>query len=389
MWPVSADFIRAISGDHDVATKVEVLYGGEVVKTLTTLVEGSVQVSRTAIRRTCTLTFVDLGEGDPDGTLTPAEATDLLIPKGIEVRPWRGVNYPDGSQELVPLGTMLVLKVLGDYPTVTLEAVDRAFYVQKYRFERPYQILKGTNYGTAIEELVFDRVPGWVSGDIDFSSIVDDTTPLMNFDQAEDPWEQAQTMAVSVGRQLFFDQLGTPQLWAEQDPTTSDPVFSYVEQPVAEGEEPEPGRLIRVKPILDATESFNVVVANGENSSTNFQFGAARAVAVDDDPASVTYAGEDTPSAFGRRNFFHTSPLYTSSDQAQRGADTILQSQLGIAYLLSFEGLPNPAHEVGDVVAVKRAAARVDAAFALDSFPISMRAGGSGDVVARERRVIL
>src|SRR5512146_2193069 len=61
---------------------------------------GDVQIDRTASqRRRCTVSCVD-----PTGTLTPTTADSILTPYGTEVRPYRGVQYDDGTTEVVPLG---------------------------------------------------------------------------------------------------------------------------------------------------------------------------------------------------------------------------------------------------------------------------------------------
>ena len=59
---------------------------------------GSVQVSRTTIRRTCTVTTVD-----PSGILPPETVYDLLAPYSTEIRLYVGVRYWDA-----PLPTLLL-----------------------------------------------------------------------------------------------------------------------------------------------------------------------------------------------------------------------------------------------------------------------------------------
>src|SRR5919106_895075 len=96
MYSVSARFLQRLAEDHTVATRVQLfLTTGQVVDLEHT--GGSVTVDRSqAIRRTCTVTIAD-------PSLIPRTPSDQLATYGARLRIARGVEYGDGSDELVPV----------------------------------------------------------------------------------------------------------------------------------------------------------------------------------------------------------------------------------------------------------------------------------------------
>ena len=100
MWPVSDQFSEQLkASSRRWSTRIEVLYGVEIVTSLNVMVQGYTSIDNVAVRRECHFTIVDA-----DGVLTPAKATDLLSPKGTELRIYRGLFIPSvGDFEYVPL----------------------------------------------------------------------------------------------------------------------------------------------------------------------------------------------------------------------------------------------------------------------------------------------
>lgn len=88
MYPITRRFAAALTQNHRVVSRVDVLNNGKVERTLD-VTEGSVTVDGEAdIRRRMSCTLVD-----PDGDLTPGEAEHLLAPYGNEVRIYRGIAF--------------------------------------------------------------------------------------------------------------------------------------------------------------------------------------------------------------------------------------------------------------------------------------------------------
>ena len=105
MWATSDAFQEALlESSRKWATKFEVLYAGEIVTSLDVMISGYIGMDDLAVRRELHATFVDA-----DGILTPTQATDLLTPKGTEVRVHRGL-YVGSDYEWVPMGVFGIVE---------------------------------------------------------------------------------------------------------------------------------------------------------------------------------------------------------------------------------------------------------------------------------------
>lgn len=107
MYPVSDRFLKAIVEPHNPVTEVILFRADGLVETLEH-VGGTVQVDRgSAARRTCSVTIADT-------SLIPRTAADKLSVYGARLRISRGIDYGNGTVELVPLGVFRIDEVSGD-----------------------------------------------------------------------------------------------------------------------------------------------------------------------------------------------------------------------------------------------------------------------------------
>lgn len=107
MYPVSERFLKAILEPHNPVSEVILFRADGVVETLPHT-GGSVSVDRgNAVRRSCSVTVADT-------TLIPRTATDKLSVYGARLRISRGIDYGNGTVEMVPLGVFRVDEVSGD-----------------------------------------------------------------------------------------------------------------------------------------------------------------------------------------------------------------------------------------------------------------------------------
>lgn len=353
MQPVSAAFLAAIKQSHVLVTKAEILRSGAPVQTLDIL-DGSVAVDvNNAVRRRC-----DVSLTDPTGTLTPAVATDLLAPFGNEVRLSRGIQFADGTSELIPLGVFGLEDVdvqdTADGLTIHLVGMDRAQKVARATLTDVYSVAAGTNFATAIQALIASRVSGLTYNFM----ITSNNTPALTFQSGDDPWKAAQDMAESMGAELFFDAQGICVLQPIPDPLVSAVAYSYLEGADA--------TIVSVSKKLTRQGIYNYVVATGETSDPAIV--PVRSVAQDSDPTSPTYTG----GAFGVVVRFYASPFITTQAQADSAAAAMLRQSLGLTEQVGFTAIPNPAHEAGDVVTITRARAKVDARYVLDAFTVPL-----------------
>lgn len=370
MYPVSPAFRAALRRSHRMLARATVTDRAGEVTTLQ-VTGGSVTADATAAnRRRCQVTLTD-----GTGRLTPAGATSLLAPYGNELRLERGLRLAAGD-ELVPLGVFGISETqVADTPgglTITLTGYDRSKRVQRNRWTQPYTVAAGTNYADAIAAVLESRAPG---GTYNFAP-TSRVTPLLVFglERDNDPWKDASSMAAAIGMELFFDAAGVRVLR---------PVPNLLTSPVADTYAPGEAKLLGVTRKLTAEAAYNGAVVTGEAADTA---APVRAEAWDRDPTSATYAGDPIGSSpFGARPYFLTSAFITTQAQAQDVADALLRSITYGAESLTFPAVVNPAHEPGDVVAVRRAASRVDGRYVLEQLTIPLTAGEQLQATARSK----
>lgn len=371
MWPVTERFRREVRRSHKAVIQVDVYTAGVKVATIFPT-DGSVTVdSRRAVRRTLSLTVVD-----EDGTLTPSQGalTGLLTPFGTELFVYRGVEYGDLTQELVPLGVFVITQVQvedGDTGQVmSIQGSDRSIRVSRNKFLNPYRIANGTTLEDGLTGLLRDR---WIDVVTDFPA-TGITLPdvVIDAQSGGDPWSSAVTIAEAFGYDLAFDPDGVVRLSIIPDVTIDDPVEVY-----QDGAEAVLTSLTRT---FDSSRTYNGVVVSSQGTSVSAPF---RAVAWDENPNSVTYRfGE-----FGEVPFFFQSSLITTPEQAAITAVALLRKATGTSEAVEWAQIVNPAHDVLDVIRVRRQERDLDYVLLIDRLTVPLSPSGTMSAVARSQEI--
>jgi hypothetical protein len=327
LYPVSDRFLARLAESHTPVTRVQLfLTDGRVVDLDHT--GGSVSVDRSqAIRRTCSITC-------PDPSLIPRTATDKLAVYGSRLRVARGVEYGDGTQELVPLGVFRLDSVDGDVSDgpVTLAGKALEAAVADDKFTEPYTAT-GTVVG-AVTALIERTLP---DADV-LSTIVDVPIGSRAFDVEADPWAGAQEIAATAGAEVYTNADGVFVIATLPDLLTADPVWAV--------EATEGGVYISGNRAMTSDNVYNGVLARGENTADDAP--AVSALIVDADTGSPTYWG----GPYGRRpKFISSSTLTTVNACAQAAALELAKARAPNASG-DISSLPNPALEPGDVLRV-------------------------------------
>ena len=370
MHPISNDFANAIKHSHTIVTKAEVLNSNYVLQGVLQPTQGNVRVDReNDIRRRCTVELVD-----PTGNLTPSDASDLIHPlSNNRLRLFRGVKLPNGTEEMVSLGVFDIFDSTiddsGERVTINLVGFDLSKSVQRARLLNNYVVPVGERYDLAIRSLLSYQVPT-LSFNIPTINFL--TPPLVfgsNGNQpGGDPWKYASEMAQAVGYDIYFDIQGVVNMTPIPNPATDPVVWNY-----SEGED---SMLLYVDKKLSKEEVFNQVVVTGDNS---FSDELIRAEAKDTNPNSPTYIF----GPYGSVPTFLYSEYVTTVAQAQQVADARLRQVLGMTEGLQIITTPNPAHEVGDIVTVKRDRIQVDANYVIDKFNVSLNHNVANNMTLR------
>ncbi|MBR8638581.1 DUF5047 domain-containing protein [Streptomyces tuirus] len=327
MYPVSERFLARLAESHGVATQVQLfLTTGEVIDL--PHIGGSVTVDRSqAIRRTCTVTC-------PDPALIPRSPSDQLATYGARLRVSRGVEYGDGSQELVPLGLFRLDSVDGDVSEgpVTLQGKGLEAVVQDDKFTTRYRA-SGTVV-TAITSLIRRSILN-----ADVISLIDDVAiGPRTFDIEGDPWAGCQEIAAAAGAEVYANADGVFIIRVLPDLTTADPVWAV--------EATEGGVYISGSRAMTSDGVHNGVLARGE--STSDTVAPVSYLATDSDPNSPTYWN----GPYGRRPLFYSSSTLTTLAACQNAARLKLAEAKAPNASGDISSLPNPALEPGDVIRV-------------------------------------
>jgi hypothetical protein len=321
---------------------------------------GSIDDSTSAIRGRVDLTFV------PDDELIPLTPDDLLAPYGNEIRVKRGITYADGSTELVGLGIFGIEEVTvddtGDDISLRLIGLDRAQRVSRARFESPAFV----NSGVSATESLLDVIQTvWPDVEYDIAG-TSQTLPQLVAAEGDDRWAFCQSMATSLGMELFFDGDGV-----------------LILRPIPGGS--AVATLGEGEALLGASRgwvregTYNRVIATGENLGEGVA--PARGVATDTDATSPTYYY----GPFGTVPRFYSSPFLSTDAQAADAAAAILAQETGTTQIVSFAALVNPALEPGDVVRITRQRIGIDEDGLIEALTIPLDV--EGEMTGRTRAV--
>lgn len=367
MHPVSAEYKAAVIKSHVIANVVDVLnYAGDTLAPVPIL-EGNLDVSKTdPWRRQFRFSFLD----DTGGTYIPDDDDDLLSPlSNNRVRPLRGIQLPTGP-EMCKLGLFDIAQVTtddsGENLRVSVYCVDFARRVGRAKLTEPYTISAGTNVGEAIWDLISSRVDGLQH---DFDETVF-TTPLINLNEGADPWEQAQSMATSIGCELYFDLDGVLVLRDIPEPNDMEVATTYVEG--------ESCTVLYINRSLNNDRTFNHIVVIGGSTSSAVVRGEAK----DTDRSSPTYW--DGP--YGDVPNIIRDGLITSTDQANRRARAELLLTLGWTESLTMSAVPNPALEAGDLIYLQRTKSTVSGYFVIDNLNMPVGPTGAHQITVKRVR---
>lgn len=373
-FPSTITFDEALKGGHgQVEVRAKILDNGIAVAEVE-LIDGEVQIEAGGSnRRSFRGTILD-----PNGDLVPRSMADLLAASGNELFIERGIRFDDGTLQMYPLGVFLIgasTGKFGPHGEVEVVGLDRAQKVRRSRHIRPYVVLAGTNYSTAIKTMLLSRVP---TLQFNFASTTRLTPALVWGEQTDnDPWRDAQEMATAIGYDLFFDAQGICVLRPAVNADTAPIAAEYIEgwnSTVLSGERE-----------FEGDSSYNGVIATGESSSAPTP---VRAEVWDTNPDSPTYAGNPIgTSKFGAIPFFFASPLLNTDAEALAAANSILLKVVGGNEKISLSAIPDPRRDVDEGVRVFSLGAKVDGTYVTDTVSIPISIGGSMTMTMRKRRV--
>lgn len=369
MYPVSDAFRVAVRQSHVAVARAEVWRGSQRLFDLD-IDEGSVSVSvNQASRRTCSIGFSVARDSND---LVPSSAFDAITPFGNELRLYRGIQFFDGTEEMVPLGVFVITSVdvseSRDQVRVSVSGVDRSVKVSRNVWLEPYQVEAG-NLATAVTGLLQDRWPGV---ELSFPSVsVALEQQVLGQQSGSDPWKDAVYLAEMAGYDLFFDANGICTMQPFPSPDSASVLATYTDDDV----------LLGVQRQDTVDDTYNGVVYIVESSWLLTPY---RIEVWDEDPASPTYRY----GAFGEVPRVVSQSAITDVNSATTAAAALLSTGLGLTQNVSWDAVVDPSLDVNDVVLVTNAGTKTDRVMIVDQVTIPLTAQGMMKAKARTVRVV-
>jgi len=328
MWPVSARWDPALRHTYRPAYRATVIppQGSQFEARL---LSWQVTADRTSnTRRTL------------QAVLAPETVRGLtgVTVKGAYLQLDVGIDYGDGSQELIPQGLFRIDSEDTQRPDggISIQGYGREKVVADDRFLTP-RTERNSSALDLIEAFLLETVPSTV---VVRRTTRDAAVPYTTWERER--WEAIDgtdaSLARAVGVEVWAD--GRGRFIISDVPTLGDrPVWTVDAGPG--------GVLVSAASSTSTDGVYNVIVAAGDASDGTVPIGPV--IVQDTDPTSPTRVS----GPFGRRVRHYSSPLLRTPDQATTAAYSLLANSLGLSAGLSFTAVPNPALEPGDVVLVR------------------------------------
>lgn len=340
MYATSDNFNRRIRQSGRRKTVVDVYYDGHLAASGLAVSGGNIRVDIDGdIRRSGDITIADPG-------LVPTFTADVLSPLGAEVAVRQGIVFPDGTEELVPLGVFRLdltswSDAAGAIPAIQL--YDRAKAVGE-QINNPIS-RAGWLASEVIKEFIEFFYPSLapLDGDSVFGpGLTDYRLPGGQVWDSGTYWSVCQELARSMGGDLYFDVIGQPRVTRRVD------LYSYTpatEALVVVDVGPE-GVLVDAQHTWSREGVYNAVSVVG-------------AVTADETPPSALVTNNDPLSPlrwggpFGKATLQVNDPTLSTVETCLTRAVTELRRFTGASYSIDYSAVPNPAIDVGDLALFK------------------------------------
>lgn len=343
MKTVTDLFLSSLTGSHAMVAGLHVVghgpdpspgaelpvIGGAVTLDASADTRGSIDITVAGTWPTGTDIVAD---GRIDGTAT------VPHPYGVQIRPYRGIRYGNGTTETIGLGIYVVETIeqvgLRTSPAIRVTGRDRSCLVAAALSPDPiqwwYDVSSWADVITTVLALGHSLLT--YAADFDTSSLIGDDLVL---EEGKDPWSFLVEALSAIGKIAYFDELGVCRIVTPPDPGAA--VWTVAAGPG--------GAMTSTGRHLTRDGQYNGVLVIGEKSSG---VAPARAVAYDTGTSSPTAWGD----AFGRRLKVVANNLVVDDADAAVAAALELSRTVGMPYSLDLGAVPNPALEPWDVLSV-------------------------------------
>jgi hypothetical protein len=347
VYAVSGQFLDALRRSHVTVLRVDAYRGSTLLASDLPISGGSVTVDGGAqVRRTLSLTVAD-------PSLDPkVDPLAVLAPFGSDLVVKRGIRFPSGAVELVPLGRFRVESVQAAVAqdAINVTGSDRAATVKDARFTAITRSNTANSVVAEITRLIRDALPGLPVTNLTTAT---NSTPSVFWERER--WDAIEQLGQAIGADVYFDPNGNGVI--APAPAVTNPPAWWVDAG-------ELGVMVDGSRETSREYTYNGVVASGESGGDT---APVTSTVWDTNPASPTY----WLGTFGKKPFFYVSPLLTTVAQCTSAATSMLGRVRGMIRQLDLSCVPNPALESGDVIRVLFPDATVETHL-VDSFTVPL-----------------
>lgn len=356
-------FQKTLTQHHEIKVGVSIqdLSGATLIDVSDRLLDGQVNGDYTAaVTRSATVTLLDPDRALPFDSTAPADAS-LYLDRMLHIIYWVLVN---GTWVRTAVFTGPVTKLDRSDTTISVEAQGKEALAMGAAWA-PITLPKGTRKTTAIEYLLIHR-----AGENMFSipALTATLTGPMSIPRSGQPWYYAQRIAKSMNRQLFYDGDGICRLrtipatvmytFSDSVNILSRPQISYTTEDLA-----------NTVQVTGATP--NKPTTKGGATQASMAAPVYTAVAPASHPLSPYKLGRNGVGRYFLKVI--SDGTIGTIGEAKSLAETTLAQSLLQAVDVSFEALPVPHLDPGDLCQLSSEAAATP--FRLSSFSLPLVAG--------------
>lgn len=346
MYPTSARFREVVRGSHRMVARARVLtgvqFGRNPVGLDLPLRSGNVRMASTQ---------------DVKATLeieVPGDYWDSVQPYGAEIFVERGVDFGDGSEELVPLGYFRIQSADQDtapHGPIKVTGRDRIAQLKDARLVYPYQYPAGISHRELFARMVngyTDPTGGTAGGPllISYGMYLSADVPIIfrgyDGDQAklptgvieDDVYEALAKIVDARGCVIMFNRHGELEVVRRDVAPDTAPVYSVVDG--------KTGTLLRRSRQTRRDGVYNIVVTRGSDPAAPVGY---RLSYNNDQTSKLWWKGP-----FGPVPRYYASPLVRTGEQAQAAGDALLARYSGLPTEQAAAMVPDPSLDLLDPV---------------------------------------
>lgn len=335
MYAVSDEFLVSVKNSGLRKTVVDVYYGS------TTPIAANVPVTE------CTISADRTADIRRAGTITVSSydvSSAIFLPVGTEIAIRSGVVFPDGTEELVPMGVFIVETNSvqdGIGKTISMSFNDRgkALTDLPSLFPQTFQLAGKLASELIIHYSDYAFIGKWYTPTIFQDASLPDYKIPGGFLLEGTHWEIIQKLAEGMGGEAFFNTDGDLVIQPVPSISSSTSVGDTV-LTIGAG---EGGALIEANRTRSRSDTYNIVAFYGAQTAAGAQ---ARAYIYDSNPASPTYYWGN----FGKKSIRFDNEMLITNAQCLSAATAKLADLTGLSRNVSFGMLFNPALDPGDIV---------------------------------------